>query len=67
MRAKKPRFQVKVTMHKQWMVVLVAANGEFLMWSECYTRRADALRALKAIRAAARTDRVAVGARRSRS
>jgi len=54
-------------MHKQWMVVLVAANGEFLMWSECYTRRADALRALKTIRAAAGTDRVAVGARRSRS
>lgn len=64
---KKPRFQVKQTMHKQWMVVLVAGNGEFLMWSEGYTRRAHALRALKAIRAAAETDRVVVDARRSRS
>lgn len=40
------KWVVKATSDGQWMVVLKAGNGEPQVWSEAYTRKADANRAL---------------------
>ena len=49
-----PRWWLKETVNDEWMILLVAANGEPLIWSESYTRKEDAERALATIKAAAR-------------
>jgi uncharacterized protein YegP (UPF0339 family) len=46
---RRPKWIAKQTADGQWMVVLRAANGETLVWSESYTRKRDAERAWKAI------------------
>lgn len=51
---KVPRWWLKETINDEWMILLIAANGEPLIWSESYTRKEDAERALATIRAAAR-------------
>lgn len=49
-----PRWWLKNTVNDEWMILLIAANGEPLIWSESYTRKEDAERALATIRATAR-------------
>lgn len=49
-----PRWWLKETVNDEWMILLCAANGEPLIWSESYTRKEDAERALATIKAAAR-------------
>ena len=48
------RWWIKERVDGDWMVVLVAANGELVIWSEGYTREEDAERAMATIKAAAR-------------
>lgn len=47
------RYVIKKTEDNQWMILLVAGNGEDRMWTESYTRREDAVRAWRSIRWAA--------------
>lgn len=50
----KPTFRVFRDAKRQWRFSLVAANGEPLMQSEAYTRKADAVRGIEAVVEAAR-------------
>ena len=47
------RWLLKETVDGQWMLLLVASNGETRVWSESYTRREDAIRAYRSLRWAA--------------
>ena len=44
------KWEIKETADGQFMVRLIAKNGEPLVWSERYTRREDAARAYRTIR-----------------
>jgi len=44
-----PKWKIKRTRDGQFVVMLIAANGEPRAWSESYTRRPDAVRAWRGI------------------
>lgn len=44
-----PSLKVEKALNGQFYVVLRGGNGEKVVWSETYTRKADAMRAKKAI------------------
>jgi len=56
-----PRFEVFPGANGQWFFHLRGGNGEIMLPSEGYTRKADALRAVRAVRLASVMARTVVG------
>jgi uncharacterized protein YegP (UPF0339 family) len=51
MSPRQPKYEVRESKDGEWYVRLRAANNEVLMHSETYTRKADAERAVRYMRA----------------
>lgn len=57
------RYEIQPTRTKrgtQWFVSFVAANGETMQHSETFTRRGDAVRAAKRVKAASAKARIVI-------